>query len=106
MTRWHAFAASSASRTAILAACALLIAASSAGAQDKGTLKPDPLPPGAHPHETSSPAKELFGRKIAPVSMAARSIGFYSHGCIAGAKALPINGKTWQVMRLSRNRNL
>jgi penicillin-insensitive murein endopeptidase len=35
----------------------------------------------------------------------ARVIGFYSKGCLAGAKALPINGKTWQVMRLSRNRN-
>jgi penicillin-insensitive murein endopeptidase len=105
MTRWHAFVASFTSRTAILAACALLIAASSAGAQDKGTLKPDPLPPVAHPDDPSTPAKELFGRKIAPVSMAARTIGFYSHGCIAGAKALPINGKTWQVMRLSRNRN-
>ena len=105
MTRWHAFVASFSSRTAVVAACALLIAASSAGAQDKGTLKPDPLPPVAHPDDPSTPAKELFGRKIAPVSMAARTIGFYSHGCIAGAKALPINGKTWQVMRLSRNRN-
>ena len=26
-------------------------------------------------------------------------------GCLAGAVALPINGATWQVMRLSRNRN-
>jgi len=105
MTRWHAFVASFASRTAILAACALLIAASSAGAQDKGALKLEPLPPLAQPDDPSTPAKELFGRKIAPVSTAARTIGFYSHGCIAGAKALPINGKTWQVMRLSRNRN-
>jgi len=32
-------------------------------------------------------------------------VGFYAHGCIAGAQALPINGETWQVMRLSRNRN-
>ncbi len=31
--------------------------------------------------------------------------GFYSHGCVAGAEALPIDGPTWQVMRLSRNRN-
>jgi len=29
----------------------------------------------------------------------------YAKGCIAGADALPINGDTWQVMRLSRNRN-
>jgi penicillin-insensitive murein endopeptidase len=32
-------------------------------------------------------------------------IGFYAKGCIAGAQPLPINGETWQVMRLSRNRN-
>jgi penicillin-insensitive murein endopeptidase len=37
--------------------------------------------------------------------MESRTIGFYSKGCLAGAKALPINGSTWQVMRLSRNRN-
>jgi len=37
--------------------------------------------------------------------MQARSIGFYAHGCLAGAVALPVDGKTWQVMRLSRNRN-
>ena len=32
-------------------------------------------------------------------------VGFYAKGCIAGAEGLPINGETWQVMRLSRNRN-
>jgi penicillin-insensitive murein endopeptidase len=37
--------------------------------------------------------------------MRARSIGFYTAGCLAGAVALPINGRNWQVMRLSRNRN-
>src|SRR6202043_1811295 len=37
--------------------------------------------------------------------MATHSIGFYAKGCLAGAEALPINGETWQVMRLSRNRN-
>ncbi|GGE49859.1 penicillin-insensitive murein endopeptidase [Agaricicola taiwanensis] len=55
-----------------------------------------------------APAKELFGRVTAPAAqppLAARSIGFYSKGCVAGAKALPIDGATWQVMRLSRNRN-
>ena len=52
-----------------------------------------------------TPAKELFGRRPTPAPLEARVIGFYSKGCLAGAKALPINGKTWQVMRLSRNRN-
>ena len=58
-----------------------------------------------HPDSPSTPAKELFARKTEPVPLAARSIGFYSSGCLAGAVALPINGPTWQVMRLSRNRN-
>jgi penicillin-insensitive murein endopeptidase len=75
------------------------------GAQDKGTLNPAPLPVLAKPEDPATPAKELFGRKTAPVQIAAHTIGFYSHGCLAGAKAMPINGKTWQVMRLSRNRN-
>jgi penicillin-insensitive murein DD-endopeptidase len=54
---------------------------------------------------TAQPAKELFGRKTTPASLATRTIGFYSKGCIAGAKALPLDGETWQVMRQSRNRN-
>jgi penicillin-insensitive murein endopeptidase len=35
----------------------------------------------------------------------ARAIGSYAKGCLAGAVALPVNGETWQVMRLSRSRN-
>jgi penicillin-insensitive murein endopeptidase len=82
-----------------------LAAAGPALAQDPGTLDKEPLPPLEHPNSPSTPAKELFARKTEPVPLAARSIGFYSSGCLAGAKALPINGSTWQVMRLSRNRN-
>lgn len=51
------------------------------------------------------PANKLFSQKTLPVATPARAIGFYAHGCLAGAVALPITGKTWQVMRLSRNRN-
>jgi penicillin-insensitive murein endopeptidase len=50
------------------------------------------------------PAKELFGAAAVPAAMAARSIGSYAKGCLAGAMALPVNGERWQVMRLSRNR--
>ena len=50
-------------------------------------------------------AKELFGSKAGPADLQARSIGGYAKGCLAGGTALPINGATWQVMRLSRNRN-
>ncbi len=83
----------------------LLAAAGPALAQDPGTVEDKVLPPLEHPNSPSTPAKELFGRKTKPDAAAARSIGFYSHGCLAGAVALPINGPDWQVMRLSRNRN-
>jgi penicillin-insensitive murein endopeptidase len=53
----------------------------------------------------NAPAKELFGKKQDAAPLKARAIGFYSKGCLAGGLALPVNGKTWQVMRLSRNRN-
>jgi len=89
----------------IIVAAALAFATASAQAQDLGSLNPAPLPPLAHPNDPATPAKELFGRKVTPASLAARSIGTYNRGCLAGAMALPINGKTWQVMRLSRDRN-
>src|SRR5260221_1178282 len=92
-------------RAAALALAAALLAPQVARAQDKGTLNPQPLPPLAKPDDPATPAKELFGRKTAPAPLQARTIGFYSKGCLAGAVALPINGPTWQVMRLSRNRN-
>ncbi len=53
-----------------------------------------------------TPAKQLFGAaKVPTADLAARAIGSYARGCMAGAIALPINGPTWQVMRLKRNRN-
>jgi penicillin-insensitive murein endopeptidase len=76
-----------------------------APAQDRGTLHPKPLPPLAHPDDPKIGAKELFGRKVLPAAMPTRVLGFYAHGCIAGAQGLPLNGDTWQVMRPSRNRN-
>ena len=50
-------------------------------------------------------AKTLFGKVSGPVSAEARSIGFYTRGCLAGGRQLAVNGPEWQVMRLSRNRN-
>ena len=76
-----------------------------ATAQDLGSVNPEPLPPLAKPDDPRTPAKELFGRRTMPTSLAAHTIGFYSRGCIAGAQALPLDGETWQVMRQSRNRN-
>ena len=34
------------------------------------------------------PAKKLFAAKRAPADLKARSIGFYSRGCLAGGQAL------------------
>lgn len=78
-----------------------LLAASGGHATDTKTA-PAPKPEAPKPE---APAKELFGAKKLPADLRARSIGFYAKGCLAGGAALPINGKTWQVMRLSRNRN-
>jgi penicillin-insensitive murein endopeptidase len=86
-------------------ACLIAFAATAAQAQDPGTLTPKPLPPLANPDSPSTPARDLFGRKANPAPLAARAIGGYARGCVAGAVALPIDGPTWQVMRLSRNRN-
>ncbi|MFM7083795.1 MAG: penicillin-insensitive murein endopeptidase [Hyphomicrobium sp.] len=53
----------------------------------------------------NTPAKKLFGSVKIPVAMQPRAIGFYTKGCLAGAKPLAIDGPSWQAMRLSRNRN-
>jgi penicillin-insensitive murein endopeptidase len=83
----------------LIAGCAV------AAAQDVGTLNPKPLPPLENPNDPKTPAKDLFARKTTPAPLKARTIGYYTAGCVAGAVALPVTGKTWQVMRLSRNRN-
>ena len=87
-----------------LLAAALLSSLPALG-QERGTLNPKPLPPIANPNDPDLPAKDLFGRKTAPADIAARTIGFYSRGCLAGGQALSVDGDAWQVMRLSRNRN-
>jgi penicillin-insensitive murein endopeptidase len=89
----------------LLLLSAAILGATAVLAQDKGSVDSRPLPPLAHPNDPKLGAKELFGRKVLPAAMPTRVIGFYAKGCIAGAEALPINGETWQVMRLSRNRN-
>ena len=52
-----------------------------------------------------TPAKSLFGAVKFPLDLSARAIGSYAKGCLSGAKALPVSGPAWQVMRASRNRN-
>lgn len=84
---------------------AAFCAAWPAFAQDVGSVNPKPLPPLDNPNDPQTPAKELFGRRPTPAPLPARTIGFYSRGCVAGARALAVDGDAWQVMRLSRNRN-
>jgi penicillin-insensitive murein endopeptidase len=84
---------------------AALINAGAALAQDKGSVDAKPLPPLANPNDPTLAAKELFARKLLPAALPTRPIGAYVGGCIAGAVQMPITGDTWQVMRLSRNRN-
>lgn len=83
----------------------LLTVSAGALAQDLGTFARVQRPPIENPTDPNVPAKEMFGRKPEPAPLAARSIGKYSRGCLAGGTMLPVNGPTWQVMRLSRNRN-
>ena len=89
----------------VLLALAAAVAATPALAQDAGTLDPKPLPALDRPNDPATAAKELFGRRTSSARLPARAVGFYARGCLAGGRALPIDGATWQVMRLSRNRN-
>src|SRR4051794_20006698 len=59
----------------------LMATCGTAAAQDLGSVDPKPLPALEHPDDPKTPAKELFGRKIAPTKAPARSVGFYSRGC-------------------------
>lgn len=54
---------------------------------------------------TAQTAKQLFGAKADASDQRAAAYGGYAKGCLSGAKQLPETGKTWQAMRLSRNRN-
>ncbi|MTI17243.1 penicillin-insensitive murein endopeptidase [Rhodobacteraceae bacterium RKSG542] len=51
------------------------------------------------------PAKLHFGKKKNPAALPPQAVGGYAKGCLAGGEALPKDGESWQVMRLSRNRN-
>ena len=59
---------------------------------------------GAATANAQTPAKELFGAQHTASAARPESIGFYSHGCLAGAAQLPADGAAWQAMRLSRDR--
>jgi penicillin-insensitive murein DD-endopeptidase len=94
----------SAAPLATALAALLLLGLTAAQAQDRGSVNPKPLPPLADPDAPMTPAKELFGRAATPAPGPARPYGSYAKGCFSGGEALPVDGTTWQVMRLSRNR--
>lgn len=60
------------------------------------------------PNPTPAPAQNNQSNEWSdahtPTSGDSQSIGFYSSGCISGAKSLPVDGLGYQVMRTSRNR--
>ncbi len=86
-----------------LALAALLGACSQS---DRTAMAPMPVPPLAGVAVTQSGlAKRLFGAEATAAALPAAPYGFYSKGCLAGARQLPETGPTWQAMRLSRNRN-
>ena len=82
-----------------------------AAAQNAAPLRV-PLPPSnplknteKEKQDNSKPALALFSEKKLPSLGKAMAIGYYPRGCLQGGVELPITGQTWQVMRVSRNRN-
>jgi penicillin-insensitive murein endopeptidase len=68
----------------------------------------NPPPPAKDEKKAASntpAAKELFSKTKLPSIGQAMAIGYYPRGCLQGGVELPTTGPTWQVMRLSRNRN-
>jgi len=80
---------------------AAIAPASAVAVPDAGSAAA-PVPP---PKIVLTPAKKLFGAAKTAAPLAARAIGSYARGCMAGAKPLAIDAPAWQAMRLSRNRN-
>jgi penicillin-insensitive murein endopeptidase len=75
-------------------------------------VTPVPLPQsnplkntGEESQQNSKPANVLFSEKKLPSLGSAMAIGYYPRGCLQGGVELPTSGPTWQVMRVSRNRN-
>jgi penicillin-insensitive murein endopeptidase len=58
------------------------------------------VPAGAEPLAT-----RLFGAVTTPTPGAPDPIGSYARGCTGGNVEMPESGPTWQMMRLSRDRN-
>jgi penicillin-insensitive murein endopeptidase len=71
----------------------------------KSTPIPPEKPAIAETKQQVVAAKTLFAAEKLPSLGKAMAIGYYPSGCLSGGVALPVTGPTWQVMRVSRNRN-
>jgi penicillin-insensitive murein endopeptidase len=94
-------------------AAALLLLAVIAGPAAADAGLPLPAPELSAPPAPLAPppqigpdtlAADVFGAATGPSILPAAAIGSYSLGCLTGARALPADGPTFQVMRPSRNR--
>src|SRR5262245_18935152 len=87
----------------------LLVCASVSAEPINKPAKTAAVQPPAAPKEVKNtpagPANVLFGSVTAPAPLAARAIGSYAKGCLAGGCVSPNQRPDWQVMRLSRDRN-
>ena len=72
----------------------------------KGASKTDPKgkKTAGKKKDNSPVAKSLFGVQKTASPLAARAIGWYGKGCLAGGVQLDDVGPAWQTMRPSRNR--
>lgn len=79
-------------------------AASKDGKASKDAKSSKDAKPAKEDKKPALPAKQLFAAAKTPAPLAARAIGWYAKGCLAGGKSIAVDGPAWQVMRLSRNR--
>ena len=59
----------------------------------------------AQPAFAEKQARYLLGEISLPSKQFPNAFGSYSKGCLAGGEEMLESGPTWQVMRLSRDRN-
>ncbi len=84
---------------------AIAIACGAVGAHAQATAEQEATNRARVLQQYPDSAKAHFGRANTAAPLEARAIGSFARGCLAGAVALPVDGESWQVMRLNRNRN-
>ncbi len=87
----------------IVVAWFLLLPASARGQEQNEIVKGNPFNASTN-LDGNADARQLFASVKMPADLPLSSIGTYTNGCIAGATALPLEGKHHRVLRPSRNR--